>query len=434
MQLIEKFIIPPTANHIELSGYIVLLTLVVYLPFLSLFLGGSLFSMVFNLIGTGEGNTTYVRFSRRILDTFIFSKYVGALFGLLPLFVLYLSLSQMFYDSGLQLSNFFIPLIFIMAAGLALILGYRFSYKFRSSQLLTHISLGLLGLVFLIVSTHILVSVISLIVNFENRFFVRDFTGLVLSWNATARFTLFLSLTLGITGAGLLLFSSGAIETGRGVDETLGEFTKKVGASSCTLSVLITPLFTLWYLFTLPQAAVSWKLVFSAILFFLALVAAFLSLEKTKARPVTNASWALFAIFFVSYSLSTTGDFLSFNKSAREHLKFLPMRVQKVRERAAEAHGESKAKEKKDLERLGESIFTNRCSACHQYGAKVVGPPFLKVLPKYKGSKDELAAFIQNPVKKDPDYPPMPSLGLTRAEAKAVADYVLKRLEKEASM
>ena len=35
------------------------------------------------------------------------------------------------------------------------------------------------------------------------------------------------------------------------------------------------------------------------------------------------------------------------------------------------------------------------------------------------------AAFIMNPTKKDPAYPPMPNPGLTPAQASAVADYEL---------
>jgi cytochrome c551/c552 len=434
MHLLEKFITPPSANHIALSGYLVLLTLFIHLPFLSLFLGGSLFSLFFNLLGTSEGNLTYIRFSERILKTFVFDKYLGFLFGLLPVLVLYITLSQLLYDSSLQLSNFFIPLIFILSIGLVLIYGYQFSYNFRSNQLITHIFLGLFGAIFLLVSTQVLISVLSLIINFENRFFVTSFSELVLSWNAIARYKLFLALTLGLTGVGLLLFFSDLFEAEQGLDEELRAFIRKVGIQSCTLSVLIIPVFCLWYLFTLPHVAISWKLVFFVLLFFSTLVITFLFLSRVKSGYLTRNISVLFVIFFASYSLSTTSDFISLKSSTREHSKFLSQSAQKARQTAVKAHGEPSAQSKEDLEKLGENIFTNRCSACHKYATRLVGPPFLQVLPKYKDSEDQLAPFILNPVKKDSDYPPMPSLGLTHEEADAVADYVLKRLEKEASM
>jgi cytochrome c len=51
------------------------------------------------------------------------------------------------------------------------------------------------------------------------------------------------------------------------------------------------------------------------------------------------------------------------------------------------------------------------------------------VLPKYAGNKEQLVAFIRNPVKVDPAYPPMPNPGLKPNEADAVAAYLLERFE-----
>jgi len=48
---------------------------------------------------------------------------------------------------------------------------------------------------------------------------------------------------------------------------------------------------------------------------------------------------------------------------------------------------------------LGEKVFTERCTACHQFDRKVVGPPYNEVLPKYKDRLGDLEAFIRKPVK-----------------------------------
>ena len=77
----------------------------------------------------------------------------------------------------------------------------------------------------------------------------------------------------------------------------------------------------------------------------------------------------------------------------------------------------------------GEEIYNIRCVSCHKFDVKLVGPPHNKVVPKYFGKEAELIAFIRNPVKVDPEYPPMPNPGLKPAEAKAVADYLLEKVK-----
>jgi cytochrome c len=52
-------------------------------------------------------------------------------------------------------------------------------------------------------------------------------------------------------------------------------------------------------------------------------------------------------------------------------------------------------------------------------------------MPKYEGKKTQLVAFIRNPVKVNPAYPPMPNPGLKPNEAEAVATYLLENYKKK---
>jgi len=76
----------------------------------------------------------------------------------------------------------------------------------------------------------------------------------------------------------------------------------------------------------------------------------------------------------------------------------------------------------------GEDIYNAKCSACHLFDQKKVGPAYQAVVPKYKENKAGLVAFILNPVKVDPAYPPMPSQGLKPSEADSIATYLLQKL------
>lgn len=73
----------------------------------------------------------------------------------------------------------------------------------------------------------------------------------------------------------------------------------------------------------------------------------------------------------------------------------------------------------------GEDIYNGRCSACHRFDIKLVGPPYNQTLPNFVGKMDSLEDFIMNPRQVVPGYPPMPSQGLKPAEAKAIAEYIM---------
>ncbi|MCK5713517.1 MAG: cytochrome c, partial [Hyphomicrobiaceae bacterium] len=76
-----------------------------------------------------------------------------------------------------------------------------------------------------------------------------------------------------------------------------------------------------------------------------------------------------------------------------------------------------------------EEIFTGQCMACHRFDTQLVGPALAEVLPKYKDNIEEQKAYIKNPSKKNPDFPPMPSPGLSDSDVEAIAGYVLEQLE-----
>lgn len=76
----------------------------------------------------------------------------------------------------------------------------------------------------------------------------------------------------------------------------------------------------------------------------------------------------------------------------------------------------------------GEEIYNARCSACHLFEEKKVGPPYRVVVAKYAGNREKLIAFVMNPVKVDPAYPPMPGQGLKPAEADSIVTFLLRKL------
>ena len=78
-----------------------------------------------------------------------------------------------------------------------------------------------------------------------------------------------------------------------------------------------------------------------------------------------------------------------------------------------------------------EAIFKQKCSACHKFDQKVVGPPYQQTVPKYNGDVQKLAEFIFNPQKIDPAFPPMPNQGLKKKEANAMAEWLINQVGKK---
>ncbi len=76
-----------------------------------------------------------------------------------------------------------------------------------------------------------------------------------------------------------------------------------------------------------------------------------------------------------------------------------------------------------------QKLYEERCATCHAFDKVVVGPAHKDVLPKYAGDAQKLAAFILNPARVDPAFPPMVAPGLSKREADAVAKFLLGKLD-----
>jgi len=134
-------------------------------------------------------------------------------------------------------------------------------------------------------------------------------------------------------------------------------------------------------------------------------------------------SGAIFYMILFTLVALIIKDQLALQNSTEVQTAVMNVKFQKM---LAELTGEGKAAKAIS----GEQIYKNICSSCHSFDHKVVGPPYEETLPKYEGHIDQLIAFIRNPVKKNPGYPPMPNPGLTPVEADSIAHYIMVTYKK----
>jgi cytochrome c len=201
-------------------------------------------------------------------------------------------------------------------------------------------------------------------------------------------------------------------------EEEYSNFVKqKIVRVTFFVSILI-PVFLLINIFGLPSSSLTGTVFFYAIISLILLFLGFHFLYLlTKEIKGTTAALLFFALVF-----SIAAFIISDQKAMATATKFQSASLSAEFDKYfAELKDEGKTVAINAAE-----LYQVKCGSCHKWDQKLVGPPHLEVLPKYVGKEAQLVAFIRNPVKVNPAYPPMPNPGLKPNEANALAKYLLE--------
>ena len=304
---------------------------------------------------------------------------------------------------------------------LTISLNYIYDYM-NSFKYLVDVDLkaGKIGLTFLFFSLWFFVAGITSAV-FYSDWQSSGLLGDLFSWRDLVRFIYFLIASFTITGSGLL-FGIFYLDDGkRNDEEEYGKFVRSKAIKITFISAIFIPFFMLINLFMMPEnslsAAVFAYIVFGLVLLFLAYNFLYMIFARFNSKYTALLFFTLlFVVLFVIIS-----DQSVMSNSTKIHSATLASQYDEI---LLELKGEGGP-----VILSGEEIYNIRCVSCNKFDVKLVGPPHNKVMPKYIGNEAELVAFIRNPGKIDPEYPPMPNPGLKPAEAKAVAEYLLKTFE-----
>lgn len=199
--------------------------------------------------------------------------------------------------------------------------------------------------------------------------------------------------------------------------ENSDDFLQNTLARSLAYAVFI-PIFLLVVYALTPSTAVTFSYYFvftiSIIILLVALVLNFYS-YRTLDLDFAKYSFFVFIAFMVAFVGTETFIFSTANK----------VQEYKIAKKYEVFHTELLASMGRGgAEINGEEIYKAKCVACHAFDEKLVGPPHKDVLKKYGDRKADMIKFVLNPVKVDPEYPPMPNQGLKPKEAEAVVNYL----------
>jgi len=379
---------------------------IIYLPVIGILFGSLLISLILSVLSQLRNNNDYKKLSR---DIFVppFSSPLFWLFSLLLPF-----LAHNFIVFQLYSRTDFVALPYAGLSSLFMLLSFIFLYLYviiNPRTLPVNLS-GLSALLLMALAIYVNTALEAMLTDPEKWLFSQNFHKVLLTWNGVTDFICKFLLMLSFTGIWLGLNSKKWYEYAF-LQSFIPLFT--IG------TILPQPIIMLWHLLFVPDIAIQQiNMIFIAFNFFLLGFATFSVvkvMESGESRHFRGSMFILLLVIVVSV----------FNSRLEK--------VNALRSQVLNLRGMIKiSSEKKETVTVGKSkgedVYKRVCSVCHDFDNKKVGPAFNQVIPKYK-NREELKAFIKNPVKKNPEFPPMPPPPITDEEMDAVSEYLMERVK-----
>jgi len=138
MDVLKDIVFPQSPTHILLLKYLLFLTLLILLPYLSVLLSTTLFSAMHFNKGKSTGNRDYLVFANELIDMFTANKVMSISLGLIPLLSIIFILGQLLLNSSLNVtSHLFFAFIILIFFGIS---GKCLSQTANLKVVVTHIN------------------------------------------------------------------------------------------------------------------------------------------------------------------------------------------------------------------------------------------------------------------------------------------------------
>ncbi len=449
MEFLDKLVSPQSLEHLKLLHYLSGMVLILFVPFLGMLIGGLWLSLYYKSKSAKTSNTAYLKFAGEIIEHTTITKSAGVAFGIVPVITLLMTYAQILHTVENTIFVYFFLGLFFIIPGTVLAYVFRYSFSFSTlySELKENISQskntdalkrydtlaektlrlkqrsGRWALIFLLVGTFFFSAGVTLLTTPQAW---GASTGLIAVFSNVyiwMRWLMIVILSFVISG-GYLLFIYFFWEGGvKFIDSSYQDIVKKNLPKVTLLSGLVLPLFILVNASRFPAQAYSNSLFF---FFFVSIIVLFISYhflyDMLRNNHTKRAMWVFFLALSTSSSIVIAEE-AALSGYSHKHALILGLNYDKSYAELQKAVGTAGG-----VDVAG--IFNTKCLACHSFDKKVVGPPYKETLPKYEGKTAQLAEFIKNPVKKNPDYPIMPNQGLKPQEAAAIAKFILEEYKK----
>ncbi len=441
MEIIDKIVLPQSANHLILLKYILVLTFLIFIPYASLLFGSLLMSVFFRKKGEKFNDYNHKKFSGYLIDLITFNKGIAFALGIIPLLSFIFCYAQLLHLSNLNIPEyiiasalmFFISLIFIYtykhSTHLNLIFHQRSfevdykpfqDYRYKIARLVN--KSAYFGLVFLIISLYIFIAAVEFTQNPDRWENYNNLWGVLFSFNALLSFIQFIVFSFGFTCV-FVLVKLKDVDSLQ-IDGSYYNFIKNFTLRLSLISSLLLPFIIVFSVLSKSLYSLSYNVFSFALLsLLLVLIISVLIYVMIKQEEI-KYGYLTIVLFVLTIAFVVIKDLYAFDISNKKHFAVLAANYEEHRKKLLEESGLMKETIN------GADIYNSKCIACHQFDKKVVGPPYNEVLPKYENNRQALISFILNPTKINPDYPAMPNQGLKPKEAEAVAEFLMNTYKK----
>ncbi|MEW6506223.1 MAG: c-type cytochrome [Bacteroidota bacterium] len=443
MDFLDNLVLPQSAHHMVLLKYLLVLTYIILIPYLSILFSSLALSLYFEK-RFGKDYKSY-RFAKELIDQITFNKSVSFALGIVPLLSSAFCYAQLLHLTRLDVPGYILTAALFFIVALIFIYTYKYtfhlkdifafasqkgndscpaeleSYQKKAARL--HKRSGLYGLLFLVIAVYLFIASVQLAADSGSWSTSNNLLGLIFSLKAFVYFLQFIVASFAITSAVILYkyFRNDSISSKDA--EYLG-FVKNFALRLGTVSTIILPLLIILNVIVKPIESFSYDVFGYALLsLFVVLILVILFYVMLKESSAKFASLLVY-LFVVLFAFMIIKDQYAFDTSTKKQFAILEANYEAYQKKVKEEFGLV-------TEVInGAEIYNGKCIACHQFDRRLVGPPYNEVLPKYEGKQEQLIQFVLNPVKVNPEYPPMPNQGLKPKEAEAVVEYLLMNYKK----
>jgi len=449
MDVLKTLAFPPSVEHYHLLVLIGALISVGFYPYFGFLLGSSFLSYRYEKKGRKEGNALYLRLAKDLIGTALYNKTIPAFLALIPAFSMIFVYAQLLQTTeSIAVSLAVGGFVFLL---LSIAFLYAYKYTFRLDDILegyrgalktgkgssenlqeiedysdenvrSHLRFGRYGLIFIVLAMFFMASAIVAAADNDNWVKVSSIYDLFILPDMYVRLLQFIALAAGATGVGILFFLFWWRKDQPPLEETYAHFVRTLSIRLIVSSLLALPTLVLAGFLLLPGKSLSGTLFAIAGLgvALLFLSAQFVYAYVREPQPQHTAS----ALFVFAFGLALLGanDQVALYNATKNQAALLSYRHDVEEEALRTKLGVA------FVVLTGEDIYNGRCSACHLFDQKKIGPAYRDVIPKYAGNKQKIMSFVLNPTKMNPAFPPMPNQGLKPAEADSIVSYILRKL------
>lgn len=399
--------------------------MLIFIPATGILTGSSILSLYFNDRGYKNKNGDYLRFSKDLTQKLVlnFKSALGLI--ILPLITITIIYSVFFYRTNfVSIYLLFISNLFI-SSGVILIYFYKLCLNKRhetnGNPERTEMRFGISGVILMLIGIFLFSGSVTSSLFYSGQNSYIGFVDIIFSLSVWINFIFLTSFSFAVTGISVLYFF---IKWEGGIAELDEGYLDIITKSSLKLSITFTFILTLLAfinILILPVTAMTDSVFYFSILVMLFLLLTINVLYAIWRNSEYRFSYVAFFMIFIALLFIVLKEQTALSSSLKNQFAYVNLK-------AEEYHKEKSLKTTVVAEINAEEIYNTKCSACHRFERKLVGPPYDETVPKYKGDIKKLSQYIYNPVKIYPDYPAMPNQGLKMKEAEAVAKFLLEKV------